>query len=176
MSSEPEDNLDPTEGGDGNDPVGALEADLRKLHEERTTLFQQLARVQADFRNARQRLESDKQQQIQYANTTFLKGLLPVLDSFERALEVDPATTDFTSVLKGMQIVHDQLVKVLEANSVRVIAPEPGTPFDPHQHEALMQQPGGQSAEPVVAQLLQKGYAMHDRVIRPAQVVVSKAE
>jgi len=157
------------------DPVATLEADLKKLQEERETLFQQLARVQADFRNARQRLESEKQSQIQYANGTLIKALLPTIDNFERALEVDAAQSDAASLLKGMQIVHDQLIEVLRAQNVQVIAPEQGTPFDPNHHEALMQQPGASTPEPVVVKLLQKGYMLHDRVLRPAQVVVSKA-
>lgn len=157
------------------DPVATLEADLKKLQEERETLFQQLARVQADFRNARQRLESEKQSQIQYANGTLIKALLPTIDNFERALEVDAAQSDAASLLKGMQIVHDQLIEVLRAQNVQVIAPEQGTPFDPNHHEALMQQPGTSTPEPVVVKLLQKGYMLHDRVLRPAQVVVSKA-
>lgn len=72
-------------GDSADDAVGTLEADLRKLQEERNTLFQQLARVQADFGNARKRLETEKQQQIQYANSNLIKSLLPVIDNFERA-------------------------------------------------------------------------------------------
>src|SRR5438552_13399979 len=84
-----------------------LEVDLRKLQEERDSLFTQLARVTADFRNAQKRLEADKLQSIQYANTSLVKSLLPILDNFQRALEVDPASADRGNLLKGMQIVHD---------------------------------------------------------------------
>lgn len=165
-------------GRDGQDadPAGDLDTDLRKLQEERDRLFEQLARVTADFRNTQRRLEQDKQQSIQFANTSLIKSLLPILDNFERALESDPSKTDTASILKGMQIVHDQLVKALQGQHVEVIAPEPGTPFDPKQHEALMQQPSDKYKEPTVLQLLQKGYGMHDRVLRPAQVTVSKRE
>jgi molecular chaperone GrpE len=152
----------------------ALEADLHKLQQERDALFEQVARVQADFRNAQKRLEQEKLTAIQYANARLVKALLPVLDNFERALEVDPARADAASILKGLGIVHDQLVKVLQENHVQVIAPAPGTPFDPNQHEALMQQPDDRYSEPTVTQLLQKGYSMHGRLLRPAQVAVSK--
>ena len=172
--------LESPDGDDGRrradaDPAGDLEVDLRKLQEERDRLFEQLARVTADFRNSHKRLEQDKQQSIQFANTSLIKGLLPILDNFERALEVDPAKTDTSKLLQGMQIVHDQLVKALQGQHVEVIAPEPGTPFDPKQHEALMQQPSDKYKEPTVLQLLQKGYGVYDRVLRPAQVVVSRA-
>ena len=114
------------------------------------------------------------EQRTQYANAQLIKALLPVIDNFERALSQDPARTDVASILKGMQIVHDQMMKVLGENDVQEIAPEPGTPFDPARHEALMQQPDGRFSEPTVTQLLQKGYALRDRTLRPAQVAVSK--
>ena len=67
-------------------------------------------------------------------------------------------------------------MKVLGENDVEVIAPQPGTPFDPNVHQALMQQPSDQYTEPTVTMLMQKGYAMHGRVLRPAQVAVSKID
>jgi molecular chaperone GrpE len=162
------------DGDVGPDPNAVLDADLGKLQQERDQLFQQLARVQADFRNAQRRLETDKQQAIQFANSKLITTLLPVIDNFERALSVDPAKADAATILKGLQIVHDQLITVLKQQNVEVIAPEPGTPFDPNQHQALMQQPSDQYAEPTVTQLLQKGYAVQGRVLRPAAVAVSK--
>ena len=77
---------------------------------------------------------------MQYANQSLIKSLLPVIDNFERALAVDPAKADAASILKGMQIVHDQWLAVLKQQQVEEIAPQPGTPFDPTRHEALMQQ------------------------------------
>lgn len=160
--------------GQNSDADVALEADLKKLQEERDALFEQVARVQADFRNAQKRLEADKQQAIQFANTSLIKGLLPVIDNFERALQADSAKADIASILKGMQIVYDQLITVMKQQQVEIIAPKPGDLFDPNQHQALMQQGGSESEEPVVTQLLQKGYAAHGRVLRPAGVAVSK--
>lgn len=89
-------------------------------------------------------------------------------------MEVDPAKSDPATLLKGMQIVHDLLIKVLNSQNVEEIAPQPGTPFDPNQHEALMQQPTDQYKEPAVTQLLQKGYSLQGRILRPAQVAVSR--
>jgi molecular chaperone GrpE len=162
------------EEGGGPDDGQQLDIDLQKLQEERDILFSQLARVQADFKNAQKRLESEKQQAIQFANGRLIKSLIPVIDNFERAIEVDPATADAASILKGLAMVKEQLMKVLGENDVEVIAPRPGTPFDPNVHQALMQQPTDEYAEPTVTQLLQRGYAVHGRTLRPAQVAVSK--
>ena len=155
------------------DAGAVLEADLRKLQEERNALFEQLARVQADFRNAQKRLDGEKMTAIQFANGKLITALLPVIDNFERAIGVDPSKADAASVLKGLEIVHDQLIAALRQQHVEEIAPEPGTPFDPNQHQALMQQADDRYKEPAVTQLLQKGYSLHGRVLRPAQVAVS---
>ena len=77
-------------------------------------------------------------------------------------------------MLKGLQIVHDQLMSVLRQQQVEEIAPPAGTPFDPSKHEALLQQDSTYRT-PTVVQLLQKGYALHGRTLRPAQVAVSKS-
>ena len=179
-----EDNTDPgpappdeevLEAEDERRRAGGPESnEMLQLRAERDDLYQRLARAQADYQNSRKRLEADVEQRLQYANAQLIKALLPVIDNFERALAVDAARTDAAAILKGMQIVHDQLMKVLGEHHVEEIAPDPGTPFDPARHEALMQQPAEQYDEPTVTQLLQKGYALRDRTLRPAQVAVSK--
>lgn len=150
--------------------------ELKKLQAERDSLFERLARATADFKNMQRRLHADKEQAVQYANSQLIKSLLPVIDNFERALAVDASKADAASILRGMQIVHDQWMNVLGTQHVEVIAPEPGTPFDPNHHQALMQQPDErfQNQEPTVTQLMQKGYMLHGRVLRPASVAVSK--
>lgn len=164
----------PDPGSSEADGTAILEADLRKLQDERDSLFQQVARVQADFRNAQKRLENEKSQAIQFANSKLILGLLPVIDNFDRALEVDPAKADVPTLLKGMRMVHEQLMRMLQDQQVQVIAPTLGTPFDPNLHQALLQQPNDKYTEPTVTQLLQKGYAVHGRTLRPAQVAVSQ--
>ncbi len=145
-----------------------------QLQSERNDLYQKLARAQAEFQNARKRLDADKEQAVQFANSSLIKSLLPVIDNFERALAVDPAKSDVQSLLKGMQIVHDQWLSVLGQQSVQPLAPKAGDSFDPNTMQALMQQPTDQYPENHVTQLLQKGYALHGRTLRPAQVAVSK--
>ena len=150
--------------------------ELQRLQAERDELFDRLARATADFKNSQRRLQTDKEQAVQFANSSLIKSLLPAIDNFERALAVDPGKADASTILKGLQIVHDQLIAALRQQQVEEIAPEPGTPFDPSRHEALMQQPGDKYKEPTVTQLLQKGYAHHGRTLRPAQVAVSKSQ
>jgi molecular chaperone GrpE len=148
--------------------------ELAQLRRERDSLYERLARATADFQNIRKRQEQEADQRVQYANSTLIKSLLPVIDNFERALAVDPSKADAASILKGMQIVHDQWLNVLRQQEVEEIAPTPGIPFDPNHHQALMQQDATYPV-PTVVQLLQKGYALHGRTLRPAQVAVSKS-
>ena len=155
-------------------PDGESTSELSKLQAERDSLFERLARAQAEFQNSRKRLEAEFEQRMQYANSALIRSLLPVIDNWERALAVDASKTDAAGVLKGLELVHDQMLNVLKQQNVEVIAPEAGTPFDPNKHEALMQQPSEQYTEPPVTQLLQKGYALPGRTLRPAQVAVSK--
>ena len=164
---------DAAQGTDAPDATGPDSNEYLKVRSERDSLYERLARATADFKNTQKRLEQELDQRAQYANSTLIKSLLPVIDNFERALAVDAAKADSASILKGMQIVHDQWMNVLKQQQVDEIAPTPGTPFDPNQHQALMQQDAVYPV-PTVVQLLQKGYALHGRTLRPAQVAVSK--
>ena len=162
------------EEGAGVGPGPSASEDVSRLRQERDALFERLARTTADFKNAQKRLEADAEQRAQYANSALIKSLVPVIDNFERALAVDPGKVDAASILKGLQIVHDQLIKVLRDQKVEEIVPQPGERFDPTRHQALMQQDAPQYTEPTVTQLLQKGYALHGRTLRPAGVAVSR--
>ena len=174
----------------GNEPAGATESpeaeratppgrggagdnDPGNVRAERDALYERLARATADFKNTQKRLQSESDQRVHYANQSLIKSLLPVIDNFERALAVDPDKADVGSILKGMQIVHDQWLKVLKDQKVEEIAPAPGEPFDPTQHEAIMQKEEVYPV-PTVVQLLQKGYSLNGRTLRPAKVAVSK--
>ena len=150
--------------------------EMSKLQAERDELFDRGARLTADFQNSRRRLEAEFDQRLQYSNSALIKALIPVIDNFERALAVDPAKVDSASILKGLQVVHDQWIAVLKKENVESIAPVPGDPFDPTRHEAVMQQPSDKYKEPTVMQTLSKGYALHGRTLRPASVAVSRTE
>jgi molecular chaperone GrpE len=172
MAKQTENNLD--ENADV--PAEPASDDVTQLKAERDELFERLARVTADFQNSRKRLETDLETRVQYANASLIKSLFPVIDNFERALAVDPKKTDSAGMLKGLQLVHDQWMNVLKSQLVQEIAPQPGDVFDPSLHQAIMQQPDEryENQGPTVVQLLQKGYSLNDRVLRPAQVAVNK--
>jgi molecular chaperone GrpE len=157
-----------------NEKADALRQERDALQQERDSLFDRLARNTADFQNARRRLEADKDQAVAFANSSLIKSLLPVIDNFERALSVGAGATDAAAILKGMQIVHDQWMTVLKNQFVEAIAPEPGTPFDHNTMEAIIHQPNDKVEPNSVTQLLQRGYALHGRTLRPAQVAVAK--
>ena len=156
------------------DAAGTADAVSPDEHQRVKDERDKLMYAVAESQNMRKRLESEKEQAVQYANQSLIKTLIPIIDNFERALAVDPAKTDSAAILKGLQIVHDQLIKVLRDQKVEEIAPQAGERFDPTRHEALMQQEAPQYNEPTVTQLLQKGYALHDRTLRPAGVAVSR--
>lgn len=167
------------------DPVGSildqqgevecLRAEIESLKIEKNAIFEKLARVQADFTNSRKRLESDFEQRFAFANQTLIESLLPILDNFDRALAQDPAKVDASTILTGMGLVNEQLKGALGKYQVEEIAPKPGDDFDHTAHQAIMQQES-ELPEGKVTLLLQKGYAMKGRVMRAAQVAVSKAK
>jgi molecular chaperone GrpE len=157
-----------------NDPVDEQTPDVQKLQEERDDLYNRLARATAEFKNSQKRMQVEFDQQLQYANASLIKNLIPVIDNFERALAQDAESSDVPAILKGMQIVHDQWLSVLKKEEVEEIAPQEGDTFDPTRHEALLHQASDKYNEPTVTQLLQKGYALHGRTLRPAKVAVSK--
>ena len=177
MSNEDINNVDPSMEGEATETSTDTEptlADYDKLKAERDMLFERLARAQADFQNSRKRLEAEADQRLQYANSQLIKNLLPTIDNLERAMAVDVEKADAKSVVDGLKLLLDQMMKVLTTQHVEVIAPKAGDAFDPTKHEALMQQDSDLPPNHVT-QLLQKGYALRERTLRPAQVAVSKS-
>ena len=128
-----------------------------------------LLRVAADFDNYKKRVAREREEYVAHANERLLKELLPILDDLERALDAVGQHEEAT-VEEGVRLVHRSLAALLEKNGVREIATE--GMFDPHVHEALLSQPS-EAEEGTVIQVLQKGYLLGDRVLRPARVVIS---
>ncbi len=169
--------------GDGDDSTEAqgvsgaagmespgLAAELQKLKAERDTLVDRLARAQAEFENARRRASKEQQDFRDYAAADAVKALLPVIDSFERALTVKSAPGDFRS---GVELIYKQLQDALAKMGVRAI-PAKGEPFDPHVHEAIEMVETSDAADHEVLEELQRGYKFKDRLLRPAMVKVAK--
>jgi molecular chaperone GrpE len=144
--------------------------ELQKLKAERDSLLDRLARAQAEFENARRRATKEQQDFRDYAAADAIKALLPVLDSFERALQVKSDPGDFRS---GVELIYKQLQDALAKLGVRVI-PAKGEPFDPRVHEAIEMVETSDVPDHEVLDELQRGYKMKDRLLRPAMVKVAK--
>jgi molecular chaperone GrpE len=149
---------------------GTLETELQKLRAERDSLLDRLARAQAEFENARRRAGKEQQEFRDYATLDVIKSLLPVIDSFERALRVKSDAADFRS---GIELIYKQMQDALAKLGVRPV-PAVGEPFDPHYHEAIEMVETDEAADHEVLEELQRGYKFKDRLLRPAMVKVAK--
>jgi molecular chaperone GrpE len=145
------------------------EAELGALQAERDELFDRLQRLAAEFDNFRKRSAREQAEQATRANERLVKELLPVIDDLGRALEA-AADHEEAKLEEGVRLVHRSLESLLERQGLAEIETK-GT-FDPHVHEALLTQPS-ELAEGEILQVIQKGYSLGDRVLRPARVVVS---
>jgi molecular chaperone GrpE len=159
----------------GGEPLQAaetsgVEAELQKLRAERDSLLDRLARSQAEFENARRRAGREQQEFRDYATVDAIKSLLPVLDSFERALQVKAEAGDFRS---GVELIYKQLQDALSKLGVRRI-PAKGEQFDPHHHEAIELVETADAPDHEVLEELQHGYKLKERLLRPAMVKVAK--
>ena len=132
-----------------------------------------LVRWQADFQNMQRRAAREVLESRQSADADFAKSMLQVLDHFDMALSVDPAKVDAKTVLDGVKITYDELRKVLTNKGIESYDAT-GKPFDPHLHEAVMQEESDRHPPKTVIQTFQQGYRIGDRILRPAKVKVSK--
>jgi molecular chaperone GrpE len=176
MNPTPDQSESPTAPADGMPDATAaaapqtLEAQLAELQGKHTEVADAYLRAKAEAENTRRRAEEDISKARKFAVEAFAESLLPVRDSLEAAIAIDQATPE--QLLEGVHATLRQLTQALERNRVVVIAPPAGTKFDPHQHQAISVVPAEQDAGTVVA-VLQKGYLIADRVLRPALVTVS---
>lgn len=147
-----------------------LEEQLSSLQARHDQVNDAFLRAKAEAENARRRAEEDVSKARKYAVEAFAESLLPVRDSLEAAISIPSATPE--QLLEGVHATLRQLTQALERNKVLAISPPPGTKFDPHQHQAISVVPAEQDANTVVT-VLQKGYLIADRVLRPALVTVA---
>jgi molecular chaperone GrpE len=147
-----------------------LDEELQKLKTERDSLLDRLARTQAEFENVRRRNQKEQQDFRDFAAADTIKSLLPVLDSFELALNSKSDATEFRS---GVDLIYKQLQTVLGKLSLQPIAAK-GEPFNPHLHEAIEMVETSEAPDHQVLEELQRGYKLKDRLLRPAMVKVAK--
>lgn len=148
------------------DPVAALQSDLEK--------FRDLAlRGQADLDNYRKRSIRDKEDAIRNANASLLKRLISILDNFELGLNAAKEATEAKIIYDGMLMVYKQFETFLTDSGVTQVVTE-NAPFDPNEHDALAQEASDTVPEGQVLREVRKGYKLHDRLLRAANVIVSK--
>lgn len=152
------------------DPLAAAQAEVAALQAKVTELQDQYIRGQAEVQNARRRADDEVSKARKFALESFADSLLPVLDSLEAGLAVQTATPE--QIREGAEATLRQLKSAMERNKIVAIDPAAGAKFDPAQHQAISVVPAEQEANTVVA-VLQKGYLIAERVLRPALVTVA---
>lgn len=150
--------------------IDQLQSELAALQTKNQELADQYLRAKADTENARRRAEDEISKARKFAVENFAESLLPVADSLEAGLAIKDASAD--QIREGAEATLRQLLSALERNKVIAIAPASGTKFDPHHHQAISVVPSENEANTVVG-VLQKGYSIAERVLRPALVTVS---
>jgi molecular chaperone GrpE len=153
------------------DDLAAKLAEAEKQAEQYKDLMYRKA---AEFENYRRRAESDAASIVKYANESLIEELLPILDDFERSLKSAKAGTDFESLYRGIELIYQKLVKNLEKQGLKSFATV-GKEFDVAFHDALLQMPRAGVPPHTVIEEVEKGYTLHDKVIRHAKVIVSSA-
>ncbi len=166
----PESNTAPN-GESATATAGSGSADIAQVQRQRDDYFDQLQRSRAEFVNYQKRAKSQAEADRVYAVGSLARDLLDGIDNLERATEALRAS-GASGITEGLDMVRKQLLATLAKHGVEPIAAL-GQPFDPNQHEALVQQPDPNHPEGTVVAELSKGYRIHDRVLRPTKVAVS---
>ena len=157
-----------------DDPIEILEVAVAAAQQEAADAKQSMLLMKADMENLRKRLVREHEKSRRRTLERFMSDLLPVRDSLERGLEAanDPAAT-VDALREGKQLIMKMLTKVMGDHGLETIDPA-GETFDPEKHEAMTMLPSPEHDENTVIDVLEKGYKLHERLIRPAKVVVSR--
>ena len=165
----------PGDAGDGaEDTVESLRESLAALQAELDAARDQALRAQAEAENTRRRASRETENARKFALERFVSALLPVIDSFERAVEAAAAAEAESSVVEGIELSLKLLMGALEGAGVRVVDPA-GEPFNPQFHEAMSMVPEPDMEPGSVARVIQKGYVLNERLVRAAMVMVVQA-
>ena len=160
--------VEDTEQLEGNAGTDGLSSQLQDAEER-------VLRAQAEIENVRKRGRREYEDLLRYGEMNLLRDILPVLDNIERAIEASESTTDVETLREGFRLTASQIEKLLESHGCETIKTE-NEVFDPTVHEAISQQPGNGADPGTVIGVTSRGYVLHDRVVRPAQVVVAANE
>jgi molecular chaperone GrpE len=154
-------------------PADDLKSRLEQIEKEKQDLYDRVLRTTADFDNFRKRVSREKDELIRYGNEKLARELLPVIDNFERALGQAENSADNKALREGIEMILKQFIAVLEKFGVKYFT-SVGQPFDPNKHEAMVHQESGEHEENAVISEFQKGYYLHEKLLRPSLVAVAK--
>ncbi|MBR1938044.1 MAG: nucleotide exchange factor GrpE [Spirochaetales bacterium] len=160
-----------------DEAVGEVETLKKELEEEKAKnaeLTDRLLRNQAESENYKKRLLKDKEDAVRYANTSLVKDLLDPIDNFSRALQAADQSKNFDGFRDGVKMIEENMLSLLKNNWGLEVIEEENVAFDPNEHEACLMEEVEGLKEDTVTMLLQKGYKLNGRVIRPAKVKVGK--
>ncbi|KHE71189.1 nucleotide exchange factor GrpE [Halobacillus sp. BBL2006] len=156
-----------------HEPAEETNDELEQLRQEKEEINNRLLRLQADYDNFRRRTQKEKEADRKYRSQSLVEELVPVLDNFDRALQVEVDGDAAGKFAEGMKMVYQQFKAALDKEGVEEI-PAVGEEFDPHLHQAIMQVEDDNYDSNIVVEELQKGYRLKDRVIRPSMVKVNQ--
>jgi molecular chaperone GrpE len=169
---EPEQDAGTAGGVSEAGPCASAEDRIASLEKETADLKDKLLRKQADFENFRKRMLREKEDAAQYANASLLTDIIGLIDDFERAIRSAEESRDFSTFLQGVSMIEKQYVEMLENRWRLKRFASVGEGFDPNKHEAVLRVEGPAGSKPTVVEDYQKGYYLHERVLRPARVKV----
>jgi molecular chaperone GrpE len=155
-------------------PIAVLEAEIERLKE----LHNKAVLAAAEYDNAAKRAQRELQDARKFASAGLARDLLPVVDNLRRALSTVPAEAvesdeQLKSLVTGVEMIERELLTVFERHNIEVMDPQDSA-FDPHLHEAMFEAPDPERPDGTIVQVLQPGYRLHDRLLRPARVAVAK--
>ena len=156
------------------DDLEALRERAASVERERDEFRNLLQRTRADFENYQKRAQREWAQERRYCHSGLALDILPILDNFERAVVAAKQARETGPLMQGVALIQAQVLDALRRHGITPIEAQ-GRPFDPNMHQAVMQQPSSEQPPNTVLQVLEQGFMVHDRVLRPARVVVSAA-
>lgn len=178
-SADATENMNPTEGSptpepnqDGPDLFAAFGQQVEQLQAKVSDLQERLLLSQAELENYRKRAQKELDQERQFRSLPLCRDVLPAFDNLQRTLQSAKGTKDVDLLLKGVQMVVQQFEEGLARHAI-VPIPSVGQPFDPNLHEAIQQAPSPEHPPMTVLHEVERGYKMHERVVRPTKVIVS---
>ncbi|MFA7744028.1 nucleotide exchange factor GrpE [Salinicoccus roseus] len=159
-------------GEEADSELKAKDEEIESLKQQVETEENKYLKLYAEFENFKRRNRQEMETNNKYKNQGMVEDLLPIIDNFERALKIEGDSESFNSLLKGVEMVYNDLVNTLMKHDVREIE-SVGQPFDPNYHQAVMTEASDED-DGIVIEEFQKGYILKDRVIRPSMVKVSE--